>query len=84
MAVTLLPLEAGGCALEFDTGDIDSVRDRLRERFGAPRVEHHPFHIVYKFKRADLLFQNEWDDPCLIASSEEGVAMLRAVAADLT
>jgi len=83
MVVSLLPLTTGGCSLEFDTGDIDRVREYLRQRFGAPRVEHHPFHIVYKFRQADLLFQNEWDDPCLIASTEDGVAMLRLAAGDL-
>ncbi|NEX92738.1 hypothetical protein [Caulobacter sp. 17J65-9] len=83
MAVSMLPLKGGGLSLEFELADVERVSSSLRDHFGTPQVEHHPFHLVYKFKQADLLFQNEWDDPCLIASTPEGVAMLEKLAADL-
>jgi len=84
MPVSLVPLKNGSVSLEFEVAEIDSVSASLRQRFGAPMVEKHPTLTVYKFKQADLVFQNEWDDPCLIAGTPEGIAMLKAVAADLS
>jgi hypothetical protein len=83
MAASLLPMKNGSCSLEFATSDIDRVSILLREHFGVPRVEKWPELTVYKFKQADLLFQNEWDDPCLIASTAEGIAMLEVIAKDM-
>lgn len=83
MAVSILPLKDGALSLEFEPVDVERVASSLYDHFGRPHVEHHPFHLVYRFKQAELFFQNAWDDPCLIASTPEGVAMLEKLAATL-
>ena len=52
-------------------------------RYGIPKIRKYPFPTVYAFGQTELTFQNEWDDPCLIATTLNGEAMLRAIAADL-
>jgi len=83
MAVTLLPLD-DGCSLEFANEDMERVRQALERRYGSPEVDkRHPWLTVYRYPHAELTFQNEWDDPCLIASAAPGIAMLRQIADDL-
>jgi hypothetical protein len=82
--VWLLPLKDDGCSLEFAPEDIDRVSAALSSRFGSPRVTKHPTLTVYSFGGTELTFQNEWDEPCLIASTPDGVTMLKAVLEDLT
>jgi hypothetical protein len=81
--VSLLELKDGGCSLEFTLADINRLRTELSVRYGKPKVTKYPILTVYTFGRTELTFQNEWDDPCLIASTPDGVAMLRTLAADL-
>lgn len=81
--VSLLGLKEGGCSLEFAVEDLDRVRTALSARYGRPTVTKHAVLTIYTFGQTELTFQNEWDDPCLIASTPDGEAMLRAVAADL-
>jgi hypothetical protein len=83
MAVSLLRLSDGGCSLEFEPSDIGRVTAALCTKYGAPAVEWYPTITVCAFPRASLIFQNEWDDPCLIANPSEGIGMLEALARDL-
>jgi len=83
MTISLLRLPDGACSLEFATEDIDRVRAALQRKYGTPDVERYPTLTVYKFPMASLTFQNEWDDPCLISSSEIGVEMLEHLAKEL-
>lgn len=83
MTASLLRLEAG-CSLEFATSDIERVRAALEQLYGVPQVDKSsPFLTVYTFASAKLIFQNEWDDPCLIANEPKGVAMLEQLAKEL-
>jgi hypothetical protein len=83
MTVSLLRLETG-CSLEFATSDIERVRAALDRHYGAPKVDKSsPILTVYMFASAKLIFQNEWDDPCLIADEPTGVAMLEQLAKEL-
>lgn len=82
--VSLLELKEGGCSLEFALVDIDRVRRALTARYGNPKITKQPVLTIYTYGRTELTFQNEWDDPCLVASTPAGEAMLRTVAADLT
>lgn len=83
MTVSLLRLETS-CSLEFSTSDIERVRAVLEQHYGAPRVDKSsPMLTVYRFDSAKLIFQNEWDDPCLIADDPAGVAMLEKLAKEL-
>ncbi|HJV43899.1 hypothetical protein [Caulobacter sp.] len=80
MTVSLLRLEAG-CSLEFAPSDIERVKAALEQLYGVPLVgKSSPILTVYTFASANLIFQNEWEDPCLIANEPEGVAMLEQVA----
>ena len=81
--VSLLELKDGGCSLEFALEDMDRVRAALSVRYGTPKVTKYPILTVFRFGRTEPTFQNEWDDPCLIAITSDGVAMLRTLAADL-
>ncbi|MBJ7446688.1 MAG: hypothetical protein JHC81_04060 [Brevundimonas sp.] len=84
MAVSLLYSESG-CSLEFSVSDIERVRAALERHYGKPAVnDSSPFMTVYSFAKAKLAFQNEWDDPCLIANDATGVAMLEHIAIELT
>jgi hypothetical protein len=84
MAVSLLRLSDGGCSLEFAPADIDRVRAVLLLKYGTPAVERYPVLTVYKFQKASLIFQNEWDDPCLVASNAQGVEKLEHLAKELS
>jgi hypothetical protein len=83
MAVSLLWLNDGSCSLEFEPSDIDRVSTVLSAQYGKPKIERYPTLTVYTFSNASLTFQSEWDDPCLIASSAEGIAMLETLARTL-
>jgi hypothetical protein len=83
MTVSLLHLETG-CSLEFAASDIERVRAALEQHYGAPKVDKSsPILTVYTFANATIIFQNEWDDPCLIANEPMGVAMLEQLAKEL-
>ena len=83
MAVSLLKLGNGHLSLEFEPEDIDRVSVALKGIYGKPSVEKWPTLTNYKFPQANLVFQNEWDDPCLISGCAAGDEMLRHLASDL-
>lgn len=83
MTIELLELQDGGTSLEFEEADIAAVLDVAHARFGKLEVERHVLHAIYRFGGCEFIFQNEWDDPCLIAGGPEGVEILRALCADL-
>jgi hypothetical protein len=83
MVVSLLPID-GGCSLEFAEADIGRVRAALETHYGVPEVDKsHPTLTIYRYPGAELTFQNDWEDPCLIAGNALGVAMLERVAKEL-
>ena len=79
MAASLLRLSSGHYSLEFKPSDIDRVAVILRELAGTPVVEKYPIGTSYTFGCARLAYQNEWDDPCLIAGDEAGDELLEKV-----
>ena len=83
MAVTLLSLSNGLLSLEFETSDISSVAAVIRLLFGEVSSQQIPTATRYTFGGCRFLFQNEWDDPCLIAQSVEGNELLRQIWAKL-
>jgi len=84
MAVTLLPLSNGHSSLEFAPSDLPSVAAAIRDRYGEPDRRLHPACAEYRFGGCSFTFQNDWDEPCLIAGSAEGDAILRALHEALT
>jgi hypothetical protein len=77
MAISLLKLDTGHYSLEFEPADIERVSEALRETCGSPAVRRGPIATSYSFDGVELTYQNQWDDPCLIASNEAGDAILK-------
>jgi hypothetical protein len=84
MAVTLLSLSNGHLSLEFEPSDMTVVASAIRRRFGEPVRKAHVISAEYRFGGASFVFQNEWDDPCLISGSDEGDAILKQLHDALT
>jgi len=80
MGVSLLRLSSGRVSLEFASSDIDRVRATILETYGAPAVKRWPAATSYSFGGVELIFQNEWDDPCLISRDAAGDAILEDLA----
>ena len=74
--MTLLSLPDGNTSLEFASDDIEAVRQAILDLFGEPTSEQHITYSTIAFGGERFLFQNEWDDPCLIASTEAGSRLL--------
>jgi hypothetical protein len=81
----LLELSGGGLSLEIDSTEWNMVAEKIRDLFGAPKVELlAATHAIHKFGGAEFIFQDVWGDPCLISKSEQGDAILRQLAAALS
>jgi hypothetical protein len=84
LAVRILSLSDRGISLEFDENDMPNIANAIRRRYGEPTVEWHATMAIYRFGGCDFSFQNEWQDPCLVSSDKDGVAILKQIFADLT
>ncbi|MFJ6023542.1 hypothetical protein ACIQC9_02930 [Brevundimonas sp. NPDC092305] len=83
MTISLVRLDPG-CSLEFGVADIERVRAAIERHYGKPDTDRSsPILTVYTFANTKLIFQNEWDDPCLLASDAVGTAMLEQLAGEL-
>ena len=80
MAIDLIGLGDGGVSLEFDTADFPIVRDRLVALFGPYTAEWVIDYAVIDIGGERLILDDEWDDPCLLATTPRGNAMLRTIA----
>lgn len=78
MPFSLLKVE-DNLALEFDTSDLVAVRKYLRQTFPEMNSQVQGIEAVVTFGGEDFIFQNEWDDPCLVSISAKGNNMLRAL-----
>lgn len=76
MAVALLPLSDGKLSLEFAPDDIQAVRQAIADLFGEATSERHPTYSRVAFGGETFLFENEWDEPCLIASTDAACRLL--------
>ncbi|MEB2843600.1 hypothetical protein GAO09_05545 [Rhizobiales bacterium RZME27] len=84
MTITLLPLPSGRCSLEFAPSDLSSVALAIERLYGVPDTKLHPASAEYCFGGCSFIFQNEWDDPCLISCAAEGTIVLENLYAALT
>jgi hypothetical protein len=74
----LLRLSNGHTSLEFASSDLSSVAAAIQKLFGIPETDRsHAFLTAYRFGGSSFVFQNEWDDPCLISGTDEGDEILR-------
>jgi hypothetical protein len=83
MGITLLALSTGHYSLEFEMGDLASVKSAIREIYGRPVSDNNPFLAEIRFGGSSFTFQNEWDDPCLVSGSSEGDEILQTLHAHL-
>jgi hypothetical protein len=77
MAATLLSLSNGHYSLEFEPADLPSVASTIRDQYGVPDKRQYLTFAKYRFGGSSFIFQNEWDDPCLISGSAEGDEILQ-------
>ena len=81
MVISLLELDGGGIALEFEEVDFDALRAAITSRFGVIRMlEQAALYSDVEFGGERFLYYHEWT-PCLISRSETGKNMLRQIAA---
>lgn len=83
MPFRLLICDNGVLSLEFEPGDMHIVRAAIVRQFGALTVERRVVSSEVHFGGESFTFQNEWDDPCLITSTESGRTILRRLYDDL-
>lgn len=77
----LLDLGAQKASLEFSPDEHDIVIARL-EAYGPVITARHATHDVITVGHEELIYLNEWDEPCLIAGSATGVDILARIAAE--
>ncbi|CAA9532876.1 MAG: hypothetical protein AVDCRST_MAG31-2561 [uncultured Sphingomonas sp.] len=78
----ILTLDNGGASLEFTARETPAVLESLK-RAGAVRSEQGACYDAFSLAGEQIVFYFEWDEPCLIANTPGGVALLRRLAADL-
>lgn len=76
MPIKLIALSSGGSSLEFENSDIPAVSSAIRYLYGMPDKSRDGIATKYHLGGCSFIFQNEWDDPCLIANSPEGTKIL--------
>ena len=76
----LINLSNSHISFEFATCDLSRVDEAIRKIYG-PSLKKTYFALCtkYEFHNEDFTFQNEWDDPCLIAGSEKGDKILESL-----
>lgn len=79
MAVTLLSLPNGTSSLEFAPDDLEAVRQSISCLFGKTTKELRASYSRVAFGGESFLFEQEWDAPCLIASTEGGSLLLAQI-----
>ncbi len=80
MSATILELSNGHCSLEFAESYLPSVMMGIQKLWGESITGPYVASQSVRFGGCDFVFQIEWDDPCLIACSDEGSLMLRRLA----
>lgn len=78
-----MTLSGGGVSLEFDPADAPAVREVIARRYGRMRRRWFGIATAVTFGGERFVFQNEWNDPCLISRSDAGADMLERIASDL-
>lgn len=77
----LLDLGVQRASLEFSAAERDAVIGQLRA-CGEVTINHGACHDVLLVAGEELIYLDEWDEPCLIAGTASGVDMLARIAAD--
>lgn len=80
-AMEILELGDGRVSLELEQADLAGVLEALR-RFGDVRREEKATYDILHLGETQIIFENEWDAPCLLSTDRRGAAILRSLADD--
>jgi hypothetical protein len=83
VAFSLHRLATGRWCLEFASQDHAALQDAIGALFGPIRGAWLATAAELQFGGASFVYQDEWDEPCVIALTAEGDAVLAAVHARL-
>ena len=75
----LLEIAPNLLSLEFASGETEAVRSRLG-RLGRVVVRREATFDLWQVAGEEFVQDNDWDQPCLIARTAAGSALLRFVA----
>ena len=70
--------------MEFEESDLMRVSSVVRENYPDVASRWEGIVQVISFAGCEFVFQNEWEDPCLISGSSEGDVILRNLHSLLT
>ena len=76
----ILDISPGSLSLEFAPYEKAIVMQRL-EDFGRITVAHEATFDRIKVAQVELIYLNEWDEPCLISSTPAGARLLKSIVA---
>lgn len=76
---SLLQLDDGKLSLELGEDELPLVKHLIDRDWGQPQITRHATHDTLLIKGLEFIFQNDWDDPCLISSCAKGSEMLKAL-----
>ncbi|MCW4462064.1 hypothetical protein OK349_10130 [Sphingomonas sp. BT-65] len=83
MTMTLLSV-GKHLSLEFDPSDLDAIQALVDAQYPGRKAAPAGIATILAFGGEEFLYQNEWDDPCLISSSTRGDEILRSMYAQLS
>lgn len=75
----LLELDHGRVSLEFDAGEWAEVQSRL-SAFGAVARQPQAAYDLIRVGGEEFVLADDWEEPCLLAKTAAGSAMLRQLA----
>ncbi len=78
--VRVLELSDGNCSLEVGELSLVELKKCIERLWGAVEIGPYITSQSVRFGDCDFVFQNEWDDPCLISLSTAGASHLRRLA----
>jgi len=84
LSFSLLPTPSGSLSVEFEPQDHAALKAAVEDIFGALQVTWSATLAEVKFGGEAFTYADEWDHPCLIASTPRGNTMLQALHARLT
>ncbi|MDC0116110.1 hypothetical protein OAH97_01375 [Octadecabacter sp.] len=83
MTTQIVKHKNGLTSLEFEEDDISAVRATIVDLFGNASQTKYVVASDVRFGGESFTFQNKWDDPCLISSTEQGGEYLQRIHATL-
>jgi len=76
--MNLVDLASGSMSLEFARDEQPIVMERLNA-LGDVQISDRATYATMRVAGIDLIYMNEWDEPCLISSTTAGAALLGRV-----